>query len=152
VKSSAVRKSGQNPLRSKDEGFNQKDKEKEAYRARTLPFSSDLTAVQQIHIPDSRLGWQSFDSNFSLSSSAKPAHPHHTKLRLVVLILQMQNRACPYRTHHPLQHRSTIANVFDLRMLRERQGLGVHAPDAHRKQCRGPPIPTPIHSCVHAMD
>ena len=34
------------------------------------------------------------------------AHPHNSKLRLILVVLDMENLACLDRTDHSVQHRS----------------------------------------------
>jgi hypothetical protein len=104
-----------------------------------------LTAVQQIHIPDGRLRRQAFDADSALPFGARFASPHHPKLSLNFVLLDMENLARLDRANHSLQHGSTITDISDLRVLREGHGFGVDTPDAHGKECANASIPTTIH-------
>jgi len=98
-----------------------------------------------MNFPDSGLGCQDFNPNFSLPASPALTDPHHTKFRLILFILDVEDRAGPNRAYHTVQHCSAIADVPDLGMLRERHRFRVHAPDAHGQICRDTPISTTIH-------
>jgi hypothetical protein len=101
--------------------------------------------MQQIHIPNERLRRQAFQTDLTLSSRALLANPNNSKLRLILIMLEMENLARSNGTDQSLQHGSAIADISDLGMLRERHGLGVHAPDAHGQECRDTSIATTIH-------
>jgi hypothetical protein len=60
-------------------------------------------------------------------------------------MLEVEDRAGPDWTDHSMQHRSAIADVSDLSMLREGHGLGIDTPDAHRQECGDTSIATTIH-------
>ena len=83
------------------------------------------------------------DSAFPLR--ALLANPHNSKLGLLLLMLDMENRPCPDRADHSVQHRSSIADVSDLGVLREGHRLSVDTPDAHRQECGNTSIATTIH-------
>jgi hypothetical protein len=101
--------------------------------------------VQQIHIPDGRLRRQAFDADSALPFGARFASPHHPKLSLNFVLLDMENLARLDRANHSLQHGSTITDISDLRMLGEGHGFGVDTPDTHCKECANASIPTTIH-------
>jgi hypothetical protein len=73
------------------------------------------------------------------------AHPHNPKLSLILLVLDMENLTCLDRANHPVQHGASIADVSDLRVLREGHGTGIDTPDAHRQECGDTSIATTIH-------
>jgi hypothetical protein len=104
--------------------------------------------VEQVHIPDGGLGRLSLDADFALSWCALFAYPHDSKLGLILIMLHMEDRACPDRADHTLQNRSPITNVSDLGMLCEGQRLGVDTPDAHRQKRSNASIATTIHMAV----
>lgn len=111
----------------------------------TLAFSHDLSALKQIYIPDERLGRQAFDANFTLPPCARFADPHYAELGLILIVLNVEDLACPDWPDNSLQDGSPIADVSDLRMLREGHGPRVNAPDAYSKQRSDTSIATTIH-------
>ena len=101
--------------------------------------------MEQIYIPDERLGRQALDADFPLPSRALLAHPDDSKLGLILIVLDMEDLACPDRADHSVQHRPAITDVSDLGMLRKGHGLGVDTPDAHRQECGDTSTATTIH-------
>jgi hypothetical protein len=101
--------------------------------------------MKQVHIPDCGLRRQALDADSALSLRALLANPHNSKLGLILLMLDVENLACLDRADHSVQHRASIADVSDLRVLRKRHGAGVDTPDAHRQECGNPSIAATIH-------
>jgi len=124
-------------------------------RGAVLTLADKLATMKQVHIPNGGLGRQALDADSTLFRCSLFANPHNSKLGLILLVLDMKNRASPDRTDHSMQYRSLLTDVSDLGVLGEGHGLGVNTPDTHRQECGDTSIATTIHICcverTHAM-
>jgi hypothetical protein len=110
-----------------------------------LAFAYNLSALQQVHIPNEGFGRQALDADFTLPPRARLARPYHSKLGLLLIMLDVEDLSGADGTNHSLQHRSAIANVSDLGVLREWHGFSVDAPDAYGEKCVDTSIAATIH-------
>ena len=67
-----------------------------------LALADDLSALQEIYIPDEGLGRKTLDADFALSPRARLARPHYSKLGLLLIMLNVEDLPGPDGTNHSL--------------------------------------------------
>jgi hypothetical protein len=113
-----------------------------------LALASCGSTLQWINIPELDIVGQIFYADGSMHFPARLAEPHDAELRLLALILQIENIARLELRADALQGCAAAADGAQAGGLGEGAGVGVHAPDFYGKLDGNSLLAAAIHSVV----